>query len=1520
MTSFKGLIIFAMMIILLGYTSAFEFDNIGEYTEQDSIVEISNTFLWLYKTDKIMEIEILPCNRYSTIEKCLAPRGNDIMVGKFNIYSLKDYEDFLNYIDIYDLKRSNQKVFKNIVLKKQVNKTINVNRYSTKCSDENKDSLNCNKVVNGKYQEIVSTWEEVNDFDLKAGENYTFGIFTDVSNGEHKDWVPSVAGFEIDKWAEWQESYEVGLVSWFKLDNPSGAVIDWTEYHDGTNGNSTTRGVDGYINKSFDFERDNDNYVNFSDGVYNFGDWGELTMTAWIKLESYNPTAEQMIYSDRNPGSFFAIRGESDSTNKRKLQFNDGGGNLFATTQLNLDEWYHVAMVVEDDGAGAADLYLYINGSNDGTHDDAVTLINGAVPWLGGEKITDTYYFDGIIDEFAIWNRSLTPTEISDLYTDKLTPISNNPPVVNLSFPANDSNYSSNSIELNFNCSAYDDINLENVTFQLFNEDDGSLNYSETNTSGINNTNYIFPHIVIPGNYTWNCLAYDNNTASSQAEFNYTLEIISIPDSPPMGNLYEPEDASFYIDAPILVNFTCDAYDDNQVSNVSLVINSINNLTNSSGLNNTNYSFSQTFGDGNYTWTCSIFDNSSQEFKPTERFFTVNTTAFIAFIQPTEENGTNFTTNIIPAAVNITPTTYFKNWTVFLYNSTSLYDSITFTNSTREFNFTVENDDNYYLNASVWTLTNQFNYTETRIYNVDFNVPFVNITSPENNTVINTFNQTININYTIEDFSLNECLLSYARAASFEDEWDGWTNNSRVYFNNTWSSIGNKSADIYDGGQLEKIINSSDYSYIVFDTNYVDSATFEQFGETTSSSEILDGDRSYNISILQDGEVEIQFAGAICFPSACDSTQVLIDNVRLYKTDGTVIKQNNTINCSEDTTNMTYPLYNPNYLDVILFGIDEYNNTNSSSITLLKNTTQPIINLISPVSDYGVLLLVNETLQLNYTITGNATTLDTCWYDYNSTNITLSSCENTTILLEVGNTNLTLYVNDTLGNFNSEFTNWSYRARQDSENYVNTTTSGAINNFNTTIETNGTQITLAYLIYNETRYLGTISSTGNTYTISRNQQALIVNGDSVNATFYWNITMEDDFSFNTNANNQTVNPLGISTVCDGNRTIINMTMYDEVTQEVLNETTDNTTMKVIMNLYTEDRSTSVKDYSFLFTRENPAAICINSNLTNGEEYSADFQIQYSANNYSSEFYNIYDHKINNSNLEHNLSLYILDEDNTQEFKLIARDASYLPIVGALIQIERKYIENGTFNIVEVPKTDYSGTTSASLQLNDVVYNFKIYKDGVLIDEFTNVIAICQTPLVSTCQIDFSSSQDGITMPDFETGDDFNFDITFDKSTRIITASYVIPSGEPSEVELVVETQDAVSENICTDVITSSSGYLYCTIPESFGNSTIKAELYKDDSLAGFGSISDNQDAFEIYDVILGILSVLTLMTLLGLAVSDSPAISIIFIVLGIMFLSSTFLINSNGFFGATATILFLVIAGIIFLIKAARRT
>ncbi len=99
----------------------------------------------------------------------------------------------------------------------------------------------------------------------------------------------------------------------------------------------------------------------------------------------------------------------------------------------------------------------------------------------------------------------------------------NNPelPIVTLNYPENYINTSNSLVD--FNCSFTDDDNLANVS--LFINQNGNFTLNQTNfISGTNNqTNFTLN--LEDGEYSWNCLAYDNSSNSNFASNNFTFRI-----------------------------------------------------------------------------------------------------------------------------------------------------------------------------------------------------------------------------------------------------------------------------------------------------------------------------------------------------------------------------------------------------------------------------------------------------------------------------------------------------------------------------------------------------------------------------------------------------------------------------------------------------------------------------------------------------------------------------------------------------------------------------------------------------------------------------------------------------------------------------------------------------------------------------------------------------------------------------------------------------------------------------------
>lgn len=581
----------------------------------------------------------------------------------------------------------------------------------------------------------------------------------------------------------------------------------------------------------------------------------------------------------------------------------------------------------------------------------------------------------------------------------------------------------------------------------------------------------------------------------------------------------------------------------------------------------------------------------------------------------------------------------------------------------------------------------------------------------------------------------------------------------------------------------------------------------------------------------------------------------------------------------------------------------------------------PTINLSvgNGTFNFGI-LTTNHTI--NYTITD--TNLDSCWLNYNLTNRTIpctSGVLNTTnFTLQYNVYNATIYANDTFGNSASLFFNWSYRLFFNYQTYSSSIYEGLPTTFTANFLTNGTAITVANLSYNGTVYEGTISNHGgNNFTVSRTITVPSVSAN-YNASVFWNIS-QNGFYYSLTPFNQTILNLAVDDCSVLTNVLYNFTMRDEENNNILNNyTAHNTTAKLNLQIYGYGSSNLIQEFNKTYSDTNPFAVCLTSNLSSGEgSFNIDAQIQFTADDYVTRLYHLQNETINSSSFTTNITLRLLNSTNAQSFKVIYRDQSFIPVQDALIKVYKKYISENEYKIVEIPKTDGKGTVSVNLVLNKELYKIEVVKYGVILSTFTDMIAICQTPLVSTCEIDLNAVADSIVIPDYEEGEDFLFTIGYNNITRTISSEFSIPSGEIVPISLNVSREDALGSFVCSDILTSNSGTLTCVVPESFGNSTITAVLYRSGEFQAQGSIKLNQNPVDLYGSVLVMLALFIMITLFGAGISDNPVYSVIFLMVGVILLYALNLIANNGFIGATATILFLVIAVILIIVKGARR-
>ena len=97
-----------------------------------------------------------------------------------------------------------------------------------------------------------------------------------------------------------------------------------------------------------------------------------------------------------------------------KIHADAGGTGIGTAGLISAHNWYHIIFL-----RSGNNWKTYINGVMDLNISRSATIINKAETKSIGRWGTNSYYFNGSISGFKIWNRALTATEITNLYNEQ---------------------------------------------------------------------------------------------------------------------------------------------------------------------------------------------------------------------------------------------------------------------------------------------------------------------------------------------------------------------------------------------------------------------------------------------------------------------------------------------------------------------------------------------------------------------------------------------------------------------------------------------------------------------------------------------------------------------------------------------------------------------------------------------------------------------------------------------------------------------------------------------------------------------------------------------------------------------------------------------------------------------------------------------------------------------------------------------------------------------------------------------
>ncbi len=218
---------------------------------------------------------------------------------------------------------------------------------------------------------------------------------------------------------------------------------------------------------------------------------GPLSISAWINPRSMGERDEGMILGKYGNGGEFRLEFKfAGGSNALMFARNyDGTPNILrqitANNAITMNTWQHVAVTWDGSGS-SANIKIYVNGVETGYQ----SPLNG-----GGTMISDTdsdftignqstliRAFDGSIDDVRLYNRVLSPQEISDIYgyvgtvpPPAPSPSDTTAPTISMTSPAAGSVSGTVTVSAN----ASDNVAMAGVQFKL----DGNNLQSEDTTS-----------------------------------------------------------------------------------------------------------------------------------------------------------------------------------------------------------------------------------------------------------------------------------------------------------------------------------------------------------------------------------------------------------------------------------------------------------------------------------------------------------------------------------------------------------------------------------------------------------------------------------------------------------------------------------------------------------------------------------------------------------------------------------------------------------------------------------------------------------------------------------------------------------------------------------------------------------------------------------------------------------------------------------------------------------------------------
>ncbi|MBN2016048.1 LamG domain-containing protein, partial [Candidatus Dojkabacteria bacterium] len=191
-----------------------------------------------------------------------------------------------------------------------------------------------------------------------------------------------------------------GNVLLMHMNESSGTISDYSGLgNNGTQSGGVTYGASGKLDTAISFDGSND-YVSVPDSS-SLDITGDITIELWLYVRNYNNYPDIVGKGAWNEA--YSIWMYSDGT----FTFSTNNVDLWSSA-LSMNTWYHIVAL-----RSGSTKRIYINGQLNAQGFYSSAIGTTATPFYVS---SGSYPLNGIIDELAVYNRALSPTEVADHY------------------------------------------------------------------------------------------------------------------------------------------------------------------------------------------------------------------------------------------------------------------------------------------------------------------------------------------------------------------------------------------------------------------------------------------------------------------------------------------------------------------------------------------------------------------------------------------------------------------------------------------------------------------------------------------------------------------------------------------------------------------------------------------------------------------------------------------------------------------------------------------------------------------------------------------------------------------------------------------------------------------------------------------------------------------------------------------------------------------------------------------------